>query len=101
MSGIDPTRSSVPSGPVVAGAMIAKPHGDAAAICGAVWTRDTAIHNQYAGSDVWSKPDSVSNNFELRRLTTPRNVAWSALHNHALSEYRSNVVILSMRGVTS
>src|SRR5215218_11501791 len=39
----------------------------------AVWTLDTSIHNSYAGHDVWSKPDNVSESFELRRLTTPRN----------------------------
>lgn len=41
----------------------------------AVWTLDTSIHNAYAGHDVWSKPDSVSESFELRRLTTPQNSA--------------------------
>ena len=41
----------------------------------AVWTLDTSIHNEYAGHDVWSKPDSVSASFELRRLTTPQNSA--------------------------
>ena len=40
----------------------------------AVWTLDTDIHHPYAGHDVWSKPDSVSKSFELRRLTTPQNV---------------------------
>jgi hypothetical protein len=39
----------------------------------AVWTLDTEIHNPFAGHDVWSKPDSVSHSFELRRLTTPQN----------------------------
>jgi hypothetical protein len=40
-----------------------------------VWTDHKTIHNKYAGSHVWSKPDNVSNNFELRRLSTPRNAA--------------------------
>ena len=40
----------------------------------AVWTLDTDIHHPFAGHDVWSKPDSVSESFELRRLTTPQNV---------------------------
>lgn len=42
-----------------------------------VWCRDTAIHNPHAvkngGALVWSKPDTVSDSFELRRLTTPEN----------------------------
>ena len=41
----------------------------------AVWVRDAAIHDRFSGHDVWSKPDNVSRNFELRRLTTPRNIA--------------------------
>ena len=40
-----------------------------------VWTRDTAIHHPYAGGGVWSKPDDVAESYELRRLTTPSNVA--------------------------
>jgi hypothetical protein len=40
---------------------------------GAVW-RDTAIHDEHgaqtAQTVVWSKPDMVSESFELRRLTT-------------------------------
>lgn len=43
----------------------------------AVWTRDTAIHDPYATKGahtlLWSKPDTVSESFELRRLTTPQN----------------------------
>jgi hypothetical protein len=41
----------------------------------AVWRRDQSIHHQFAGSGVWSKPDMVSRSYELRRLTTPQNVA--------------------------
>jgi hypothetical protein len=41
----------------------------------AVWTRDTAIHHPHAGSQVWSKPDTVSDSYELRRLLTPQNQA--------------------------
>jgi hypothetical protein len=41
----------------------------------AMWTRNVAIHHQYAGSGIWSKPDNVSRSYELRRLTTPRNAA--------------------------
>jgi len=41
----------------------------------AMWVRDKAIHKPFAGHDVWSKPDTVSRNFELRRLVTPRNIA--------------------------
>ena len=39
----------------------------------AVWTQDESIHNPHGLSDVWSKPDDVSGNFELRRLTTGKN----------------------------
>jgi hypothetical protein len=38
-----------------------------------VWSRDTKIHHEFAGDDVWSKPDTVSRSYELRRLTTPQN----------------------------
>lgn len=41
----------------------------------AVWTTHTEIHNKYAGHGVWSKPDTASHSFELRRLTTPENAA--------------------------
>jgi hypothetical protein len=40
-----------------------------------VWTSHTEIQNPHAGGDTWSKPDSVSESFELRRLTTPQNTA--------------------------
>ncbi|MEW8427637.1 MAG: hypothetical protein AB2654_18860 [Candidatus Thiodiazotropha sp.] len=40
-----------------------------------VWTKHEEIHEEYAGSQVWSKPDHISKNFELRRLTTPQNSA--------------------------
>ena len=43
----------------------------------AVWKDHTEIHHKFAtqkaGTLVWSKPDSVSDGFELRRLTTPQN----------------------------
>jgi hypothetical protein len=43
----------------------------------AVWVQDTAIHDPHAVKGahtlMWSKPDTVSDSFELRRLTTPRN----------------------------
>lgn len=38
-----------------------------------VWTSHTDIQNKFAGSTSWSKPDTVSESFELRRLTTARN----------------------------
>jgi hypothetical protein len=45
----------------------------------AIWLHDTAIQNQYAatnaGGVLWSKPDNVSDSFELRRLTTIANSA--------------------------
>lgn len=40
-----------------------------------VWTSHTEIQNPHAGGNTWSKPDSVSDSFELRRLTTPQNKA--------------------------
>ena len=42
----------------------------------AVWKTDTTLHNQnnpHNRDSVWSKPDTVSDSFELRRLTTPKN----------------------------
>lgn len=36
----------------------------------AVWTTDESVRNPYVPDQVWSKPDNVSQNFELRRLTT-------------------------------
>ena len=41
----------------------------------AVWTTDESIHNPYGSAQVWSKPDDISDSFELRRLTTGRNCA--------------------------
>src|SRR6185295_10309851 len=41
----------------------------------AVWTQDTDIQHQFAVNNVWSKPDTVSKSFELRRLTTSQNRA--------------------------
>lgn len=38
-----------------------------------VWTSHADIQNTFAGSASWSKPDTVSESFELRRLTTARN----------------------------
>jgi len=39
----------------------------------AVWSTDTAVHHQYSRPTVWSKPDTISGSFELRRLTTGQN----------------------------
>lgn len=39
----------------------------------AVWSTDKSVHNHYGVADVWSKPDTISESFELRRLTTGRN----------------------------
>ena len=39
----------------------------------AVWSTDKSVHNEYGVADVWSKPDTISESFELRRLTTGRN----------------------------
>lgn len=45
----------------------------------AVWRHDTAIHHpfirQSGAPPFWSKPDYVSDSFELRRLTTPQNIS--------------------------
>jgi hypothetical protein len=41
-----------------------------------VWTTDTTLHKQHPNANaVWSKPYQLSENFELRRLTTPENAA--------------------------
>src|SRR5688572_10743111 len=39
----------------------------------AVWTTDTSVHHPYSPPTVWSKPDTVSGSYELRRLTTGQN----------------------------
>jgi hypothetical protein len=36
----------------------------------AVWTTDESVRNPFVPDQVWSKPDNVSQNYELRRLTT-------------------------------
>jgi len=41
----------------------------------AVWSDHGSIHEEHAGSNMWSKPDTVSKSFELRKLTTPQNTA--------------------------
>lgn len=44
----------------------------------AVWTTDTGLHNPdnpHGRDAVWSKPDTVAESYELRRLTTPKNRA--------------------------
>jgi len=38
-----------------------------------VWTSDEEVHHQHAILGVFSKPDKISGNFELRRLTTTKN----------------------------
>lgn len=43
---------------------------------GAVWTSDTSLHRDHPqGASCWSKPYELSQNFELRRLTTAENQA--------------------------
>ena len=39
----------------------------------AVWKSDESVHHEYSVATVWSKPDTVSKSFELRRLTTGQN----------------------------
>ena len=39
----------------------------------AAWTRNRKVHNEFAGDHFWSKPDDISENFELRKFTTPQN----------------------------
>ena len=42
----------------------------------AVWTSDTRLHKDHAqGGSFWSKPYTLSQDFELRRLTTAQNKA--------------------------
>ena len=44
---------------------------------GAVWTSDTSLHRDHPlGASCWSKPYELSQNFELRRLTTAENQGW-------------------------
>lgn len=38
-----------------------------------VWTTDRSVHHQHAKPGLWSKPDKVSGNFELRRMNTSQN----------------------------
>lgn len=38
-----------------------------------VWTRNVEIQRNPADRQLWSKPNTVSNSFELRRLSTPEN----------------------------
>lgn len=42
---------------------------------GAVWESDESVHHEHGVDTVWSKPDTVSGSYELRRLTTGRNRA--------------------------
>src|SRR4051812_12914643 len=39
----------------------------------AVWTTDSTLRRPYVPAQVWSKPDTISESFELRRLTTAQN----------------------------
>jgi hypothetical protein len=39
----------------------------------AAWTRNTRVHNEHAGTGHWSKPDDISESYELRKFTTPQN----------------------------
>ena len=39
----------------------------------AVWTTDKSVQHEHATAGIWSKPDTVSGNYELRRLTTSKN----------------------------
>ena len=41
----------------------------------AVWTSDSSLRKESTSSQVWSKPDNISHDFELRRLTTAHNVS--------------------------
>ncbi|MCH7903477.1 MAG: hypothetical protein IH944_02790 [Armatimonadetes bacterium] len=38
-----------------------------------VWSDDESVHHPYGVDTVWSKPDTISDSFELRRLTTGQN----------------------------
>lgn len=40
----------------------------------AVWATDASLRRPYVPSQVWSKPDTISDSFELRRLTTAQNI---------------------------
>ncbi len=47
----------------------------------AVWTTDDSLRTEYAPSTTWSKPDQMSGDFELRRLTTARS------HENKLTDF--------------
>lgn len=55
-----------------------KPMETLRAFVDTVWRHHTDIHHRFAGQQgdtlTWSKPDTVSDSFELRRLTTPKNL---------------------------
>jgi hypothetical protein len=38
-----------------------------------VWTSDQSVKHEHATAGVWSKPDTISGSFELRRLTTSKS----------------------------
>lgn len=40
----------------------------------AVWSTDSSLHDPAKSSQIWSKPDEVSQNYELRRLTTDYDI---------------------------
>jgi len=55
-----------------------RPMRNLRAFVDAVWTTHAGVHAEHKPADgqvLWSKPDFVSDNFELRRLTTIRNSA--------------------------
>jgi hypothetical protein len=39
----------------------------------AVWTSDSSLRRPRVPAQAWSKPDAISGDFELRRLTTAQN----------------------------
>ena len=39
----------------------------------AVWTTDSSLRRPHVPAQVWSKPDTIADSFELRRLTTAQN----------------------------
>lgn len=39
----------------------------------AAWSRNKRVHGKFSGDGIWSKPDSVSESYELRKYSTVRN----------------------------
>jgi hypothetical protein len=50
-----------------------RPMSTLRALVEAVWSTDREVHHRHGVPTVWSKPDTISGSYELRRLATGRN----------------------------